>query len=90
MVDSPMRAGRGCIEEVRKMDVNELNRVCMPALEFMKKNFTPHDTLIITDAQFKIVSDTVCIPINEYGTSGNDLSSADEQTSLLTKRSGIH
>lgn len=49
------------------MDVRELTRVCMPVVAFMQKNCTPHDTLVITGAQFKIVTDTVSIPVSGYG-----------------------
>ena len=48
------------------MDVRELTRVCMPVVAFMQKNCTPHDTLVITGAQFKIVTDTVSIPVVGY------------------------
>ena len=69
------------------MDDKELARICMPAIAFMKKNCTPHDMLIITGAQFKIVTETVSIPINECDKSESGLSDVDGQTSLLTKRS---
>ena len=49
------------------MDVRELTRVCMPVVAFMQKNCTPHDTLVITGARFKIVTDTVSIPVSGYG-----------------------
>lgn len=32
---------------------------CMPAMEYLKKNCTPHDSLVITDEQFRLVNDTV-------------------------------
>ena len=44
----------------------ELKNICNPIIYYMKKNCSPHDTLIITDEQFKIVSDTISIPFSEY------------------------
>ncbi len=72
------------------MNDKELARICMPAIAFMKKNCTPHDMLIITDAQFKVVTETVSIPINECDGSESGLSDVDGQTVLLTKRLETH
>ena len=71
---------RAACEGVRWMDVRELTRVCMPVVAFMQKNCTPHDTLVITGAQFKIVTDTVSIPVSGYGASDIDSLDVDGQT----------
>lgn len=47
-------------------EIIELKALCKPIVDYMKKNCSPHDTLIITDEQFKIVSDTISVPINGY------------------------
>ena len=47
------------------MDEQELCRVCMPVVAYMRKNCCPHDTIVITDEQFKLVSDTISIPAIE-------------------------
>lgn len=44
----------------------QLKTICMPVVEYMKKNCTPHDTIVITDEQFKLVSDEISIPVSEY------------------------
>ena len=62
------------------MDVRELTRVCMPVVAFMQKNCTPHDTLVITGAQFKIVTDTVSIPVSGYGALDIDSLDVDGRT----------
>ena len=53
------------IDCMKKVNVEELERVCKPVVEYMKKNCSPHETIVITDEQFKIVADTIVIPIKE-------------------------
>ena len=72
------------------MNDKELAQICMAAIAFMKKNCTPHDMLIITGAQFKVVTETVSIPINECDGSESGLSDVGGQTVLLTKRLETH
>ena len=72
------------------MNDKELAQICMPAIAFMKKNCTPHDMLIITGAQFKVVTETVSIPINECDGPESGLSDVGGQTVLLTKRLETH
>jgi len=69
------------------MNDKELAQICIPAIAFMKKNCTPHDMLIITSTQFKVITETVSILINECDKSESGLSDVDGQTSLLTKHS---
>ena len=51
----------------------ELKNICKPIIDYMKKNCSPHDTLIITDEQFKIVSDTISCYIYILHHYGNEL-----------------
>ena len=66
------------------MDLKELHRVCLPVVEYMKKNCSPHDTIVITDEQYKIVADEVVVPVSGCGAS-EDASNADVRISLLMK-----
>ena len=50
------------IDYMNKVNVEGLEQVCRPVVEYMKKNCSSHETIIITDEQFKIVADTVVIP----------------------------
>lgn len=50
------------IDCMKKVNVEELEQVCKPVVEYMKKNCSPHETIVITDEQFKIVADTIVIP----------------------------
>ncbi|WP_187620210.1 hypothetical protein [Selenomonas ruminis] len=49
---------------MKQVNIEELERVCKPVVEYMKKNCSPHETIVITDEQFKIVADTIVIPVN--------------------------
>lgn len=42
-----------------------IEKICIPLVKFMRENCSPHDTLIVTDEYFKMVTDSICIPINE-------------------------
>ena len=35
--------------------LKELHDLCLPLVEYMRKNFTPHDCLVITDSNAKIL-----------------------------------
>lgn len=45
-------------------EIEELRAVCMPVVEYMKKNCTPHNTVVITSEQFKVVADEITFPVN--------------------------
>ncbi|WP_297967563.1 hypothetical protein [uncultured Anaerovibrio sp.] len=47
--------------------MNEFKQVCSPVVDFIKKNCCPHDTVIITSEQFKIISDEVVFPVTGCG-----------------------
>ena len=70
---------------MKQVNIEELERVCKPVVEYMKKNCSPHETIVITDEQFKIVADTIVIPVNGCESQRIGLLAADEQSDLLTK-----
>ena len=70
---------------MKQVNIEELERVCKPVVEYMKKNCSPHETIVITDEQFKIVADTIVIPANGCESQRIGLLAADEQSDLLTK-----
>lgn len=43
----------------------ELVRLCLPVVAYMRKTCTPHDTLIVTDGQVRMVSDEFSEPVSE-------------------------
>lgn len=47
--------------------IEEFKQVCTPVVDFIKKNCCPHDTIIITGEQFKLVSDEIGCPATEHG-----------------------
>lgn len=42
----------------------ELVRLCMPVVAYMRKTCTPHDVLIVTDGQVRMVSDEFSEPVS--------------------------
>ncbi len=67
---------------MKKEKMEELRRLCLPISDFLKKNCSPHDTVIVTDEQMKMVSDEFCFPFSRYGLSANNPLNADEQSFL--------
>lgn len=43
--------------------IKELEELCKPVSEYLKKNWNPHCTVIITDTHIKLVRDEVSIPL---------------------------
>ena len=43
--------------------IKELEEISKPILEFLKKNYNPHTTVIISGDGIKVVSDEINIPI---------------------------
>ncbi|WP_297429581.1 hypothetical protein [Clostridium sp.] len=48
--------------------VQELEEICKPVVEYLKKNYDPHCTVVITDSHIKLVRDEIGIPVLEKGT----------------------
>lgn len=45
--------------------MEELKKLALPLIEFLKKNYNPHTSIVITADYIRIVSDEVGIPIKE-------------------------
>lgn len=43
--------------------IKELQEISKPILEFLKNNYNPHTTVIISEDGIKVVSDEINIPI---------------------------
>lgn len=44
-------------------EIKELQEISKPILEFLKNNYNPHTTVIISEDGIKVVSDEINIPI---------------------------
>jgi hypothetical protein len=44
-------------------EIESLKNVCKPVLEYLKKNYNPHCSLIITDTYIRLVEDKIGIPV---------------------------
>lgn len=42
--------------------VKQLEKLCRPVIRFLQDNYSPHETVIITDGGFKLTSDIVGMP----------------------------
>lgn len=65
----------------------ELMRLCEPVAAFMQKNCTPHDAVIVTDVQVRMVSDEFSVPVSECGRR-RAASGTDGQSGLWTEQQG--
>ena len=63
----------------------ELVRLCLPVVAYMRKTCTPHDTLIVTDGQVRMVSDEFSEPVSECA-DREAASGTDEQNGPSTGR----
>lgn len=70
-------------EEIKR----ELMRLCEPVAAFMQKNCTPHDTVIVTDVQVRMVSDEFSVPVSECGCR-EAASGVDGRSDLWTEQQG--
>ena len=52
--------------------VKHLADLCRPVVEFLQKNCTPHETVVITDGGFKMTSDVVGMPLDNPYKSDED------------------
>lgn len=46
-----------------KVKSKNLEEICRPIAEYLKNNYDPHCTIIITDTQIKLVRDEIGIPV---------------------------
>ncbi|NFR85713.1 helix-turn-helix domain-containing protein [Clostridium botulinum] len=44
-------------------EIKKLEEVCKPVVDYLKKNWDPHCTVVITDSQIRLVRDEIGIPI---------------------------
>ncbi|MFT8313215.1 MAG: hypothetical protein ABF633_03050 [Clostridium sp.] len=42
--------------------IESLEELCKPVVEYLKNNYNPHCTVVITDSQIKLVEDVISIP----------------------------
>lgn len=43
--------------------IKALEAVCKPVVDYLKENYDPHYTVIITDSLIKLVRDEIGIPV---------------------------
>ena len=44
-------------------EMEKLKELCNPVVEYLKNNWDPHCTVVITDSQIKLVRDEISIPV---------------------------
>ena len=44
-------------------ELEEIDNLCKPIVEYLHRDFNPHTAIIITDECIKVVSDEISIPI---------------------------
>ncbi|WP_252224646.1 MULTISPECIES: helix-turn-helix transcriptional regulator [unclassified Clostridium] len=44
-------------------EIKKLEEVCKPVVDYLKKNYDPHCTVVITDSQMRLVRDEIGIPV---------------------------
>lgn len=44
-------------------EIESLEKICKPVVDYLKDNYNPHCTVVITDSQVKLVEDKIGIPI---------------------------
>lgn len=49
---------------MNSFQVKQLAELCRPIVDFLQKNCTPHETVVITDSGFKMVSDVAGMPFD--------------------------
>lgn len=45
--------------------IEEIIVMCSPIVSYMKRNCSPHDTIVITDEQVRMVADEFSVPVTE-------------------------
>ncbi|WP_315080833.1 hypothetical protein [uncultured Clostridium sp.] len=44
-------------------EIKNLEEICKPVVDYLKKNWDPHCTVVITDSQIRLVRDEIGIPV---------------------------
>lgn len=45
--------------------IKEIEQICAPIVEYLEKNYNPHNTIIIKSDSIKLVSDEISIPVSK-------------------------
>lgn len=62
LVNSTKKCPR-CSNESIKEEIKNLNEICKPVVDYLKENYDPHCTVIITDNHIRLVRDEMGIPV---------------------------
>ncbi|ENK0558927.1 hypothetical protein HYH85_18060 [Clostridium botulinum] len=46
-------------------EIEDLEKLCIPIVEYLKKNYKPYCNIIISDHDIKLVATRIGIPINK-------------------------
>lgn len=46
-------------------EIKKLEKLCIPIVEYLKKNYDPYCNIIISDHDIKLISTEIGIPINK-------------------------
>ena len=47
----------------QKTNLDDFEKLTRPLAQYLQKNFTPHDTVIVTSQYAKLVSDELCVQL---------------------------
>lgn len=48
---------------MKREDIKKLEKICKPIVKFLKENYDPYSTIVITDTHIKLTRDEVGIPV---------------------------
>lgn len=49
----------------KREDMKKLEEMCKPIVEFLKENYAPYATVVITDTHIRLTRDEFGIPVNK-------------------------
>ncbi len=55
----------------RKEEIDKLEELCKPIAEYLKSNYDPYATVVITDSHIKLVRGEIGIPVKETALEGS-------------------
>lgn len=53
----------GTAQEPVQEQIKKLEEVCKPVVDYLKENYSPHSTAVITDSRIRLMKDEIGIPI---------------------------
>jgi hypothetical protein len=74
------------MERQSKMD--KLEELCKPISDYLRENYCPHDSIVITDDKIRLVRDEIGIPVDRY-CEEEDESCSDPRVSMEEAISNI-